>query len=169
MIRGILKVFARFLLRFLPLIKMPKLNVYLFRTLGYQIDKSARIYSSVQILGNIEVKIGAKTFIGHESIITGGLAKIEIGSDCDISDRVSIFCGTHEIDCQGIRVAGKGIGKNIKIGNGVWIGYGALILPGVTIGNKAIIAAGSVVHKDVEENTIVGGNPVKIIRKIHDR
>lgn len=169
MIRVIIKGCAKFLLRLLPLIKAPKINIYLFRILGYDVDRSARIYSSVQIFGNIQVQIGAKTFIGHESIITGGLAKIEIGSECDISDRVSIFCGTHEIDRKGTRVAGKGLGKDIKIGDGVWIGYGALILPGVTIGNRAIIAAGSVVHKNVEEETIVGGNPIKIIRKIHER
>lgn len=145
----------------------PKLNVWIFRQLGFDIAGDARIYSSVQIFGNITVKIGNDTFIGHQSVITGGLATIEIGSNCDISDRVSIFCGTHEIEPNGLRIAGKGIGKDIKIGDGVWIGYGALILPGVTIGNKAIIAAGAVVHRNVEENTIVGGNPIKLIRKIN--
>jgi maltose O-acetyltransferase len=169
MINPLIKVLARAGLKFLPLIKFPKLNVLLNRQLGYALDNSVRIYSSVQIRGNIKVKIGANTFIGHESMITGGLAKIEIGSNCDISERVSIFCGTHEIDSKGTRAAGKGIGKDIKIGDGVWIGYGSLILPGVTIGNKAIIAAGSVVHKDVEEDTIVGGNPIKIIRRINER
>ena len=107
------------------------------------------------------------TFLGHESLITGGLAKIQINSNCVITDRVSVFCGTNEIDSKRVRVAGKGIGKDIKIGDGVWIDYGTLILPGVTIGNKAIIAAGSVVHKAIEEKTIVGGNPIKTIRKIN--
>lgn len=160
--------FFRTILKVIPLITFPKLNNKLFRGLGFNVSDSARIFSSVQIFGNISVQIGENTFIGHESVITGGLAKIEIGSNCDISDRVSIFCGTHEIDSKGIRVAGNGIGKDIKIGDGVWIGYGSLILPGVTIGNKAIIAAGSVVHKDIEDNTIVGGNPIKIIRKINN-
>ena len=96
------------------------------------------------------------------------MAKIIIGSNCDISDRVSIFCGTHEIDEIGPRVAGNGIGKDIFIGNGVWIGYGALILPGVKIGDKAVIAAGSVVHKDVPAYTIVGGNPIIEIRRINE-
>ena len=167
MINSVIKLAVRVVLKFLPLIRFPRLNVFLFRCLGYSISKTARIYSSVQIFGNISVHIGENTFIGNESVITGGLAKIEIGSNCDISDRVSLFCGTHEIDSKGVRVAGRGIGKDIKIGDGVWIGYGALILPGVKIGNKAIIAAGSVVNKDVEENTIVGGNPSKLIRKIN--
>jgi acetyltransferase-like isoleucine patch superfamily enzyme len=166
MVNKIYKFFLGGLLRLLPVIMFPKLNVWIFRQLGFDIAGNARIYSSAQIFGNITVKIGNETFIGHQSIITGGLATIEIGSYCDISDRVSIVCGSHEIDALGLRAAGKGIGKDIKIGDGVWIGYGAIILPGVTIGNKAIIAAGSVVNKDVEEGTIVGGNPMKFIRKI---
>lgn len=157
------------MLNFLPLIKFPKLNVFIYNQLGCNIHHTARIYSSVQIFGNISVKIGENTFIGHQTILTGGLASIEIGSNCDISDRVSIFCGTHEISFDGLRVAGKGIGKNIKIGNGVWIGYGALILPGVSIGDKAIIAAGSVVYKNVEAKTLVAGNPIKVIRNLDEK
>lgn len=136
--------------------------------MGYCVDYTTRIYSSVQISGDIKVFIGKNTFIGHESIITGGLASISIGANCDISDRVSIFCGTHRIDIKGDRVAGEGIGKDIVIGNGVWIGYGALILPGITIGDKTIIAAGTVVHKNVPSYTVVGGNPMRIIRKLDD-
>ena len=152
-------------MRLVPLIFFPKFNVWIFRKLGFDIARDALIYSSVQIFGDISVEIGNGTFIGHQSIITGGSAKIRIGSNCDISDRVSIFCGTHEFgNCT--RRAGRNIGKDIEIGNGVWIGYGVLILPGVSIGNGVIIAAGSVVNKNVEENTLVGGNPIRIIRKL---
>lgn len=168
MIKKFKNVFLRLFLKLLPLCSFPKLNSWTYRQMGFQVAKDARVFSSVQIFGNINVEIGSDTFIGHESIITGGMATVKIGSFCDISDRVSIFCGTHQIDNHGIRAAGKGIGQNIIIGNGVWIGYGALILPGVTIGNKVIIAAGSVVHKDVADNTIVGGNPIKIIRLINE-
>lgn len=158
-------IFLRGILRHVPLIFFPKFNVWIYKQLGFDIASDALIYSSVQIYGNISVKIGNGTFVGHQSIITGGAAKITIGSNCDISDRVSIFCGTHEFgDCT--RRAGKDTGKDIKIGNGVWIGYGVLVLPGVSIGNGAIIAAGSVVNKNVEENTLVGGNPIRIIRKL---
>jgi len=155
----------RGLLSLLPLIYFPKLNSWIFRLLGFDVAADARIYSSVQIFGNISVKIGQGTFIGHQTVITGGLGKIAIGSNCDISDRVSIFCGTHEIGSYSRR-AGSGIGKDITIGNGVWIGYGALILPGVTIGNGAVIAAGSIVNKNVEDNTLVGGNPIRVIREL---
>ena len=167
MFTKIFKFLIRKILFFIPLSILPGLNNFLFNLLGYTISKSVNILSSAQIFGNIRVKISDNTYIGHETIITGGdNALIQIGKNCDISDRVSIFCGTHEISKIGKRSAGKGIGKDITIGNGVWIGYGALILPGVSIGDKAIIAAGSVVHKDVPKNTIVGGNPIRIIRKI---
>jgi maltose O-acetyltransferase len=168
MLKKVTKSLARGILITLPLIKFARLNVLLFRLLGYKLDRSVRIYSSVQIRGDIQVVIGAETFIGHETFITGGLASVSIGANCDISDRVGILCGTHEIDPIGVRSAGIGIGKNIIIGNGVWIGYGSIILPGVTIGDKAIIAAGSVVNKDVQERTIVGGNPMRFIRRIDD-
>lgn len=163
---GIIRMFLRFLIKCLPLIKFPKLNVFLFRLSGYDVSYDARIYSSVEILGDIKVRIGDKTFIGHRSIITGGMGSISIGGNCDISDRVSIFCGSHEIDPIGERSAGIGIGKDISIGNGVWIGYGALILPGVKIGDKAIIGAGCVVSKDVPSRTIAVGNPMKFVKTI---
>jgi maltose O-acetyltransferase len=166
MLSKIFKLMIRGVLKITPLILFPKLNITLNKLLGYDIEKTARIYSSVQIMGKICVKIGANTFIGHETIITGGGANITIGSNCDISDRVAIFCGTHIIDPIGDRSAGQGLGKDIIIEDGVWIGFGALILPGIKIGKKAIIAAGTVVNKNVQEFTIVGGNPMRVIKSI---
>jgi maltose O-acetyltransferase len=134
--------------------------------MGYCVAGSARVYSSVTIMGDIRVSIGSRTFIGHQTLITGGGGEIKIESDCDISDRVAIFCGTHEIAVTGPRVAGRGIGKDVTVGAGVWIGLGALILPGVSIGSRALIAAGTVVHRNVPPNCIVGGNPMRIIRAL---
>tara|TARA_B100000780_G_C20836495_1_gene332425 strand:- start:27 stop:530 length:504 start_codon:yes stop_codon:yes gene_type:complete len=155
-------------LKFLPIGRCYRLVSRIHNIRGYKVHENARIFSSVKIYGNIGLNISDGTYIGNETIITGGLANISIGENCDISDRVSIFCGSHEIDVSGVRSAGKGIGKDINIGNGVWIGYGALILPGVTIGDKSIIAAGSVVNKNVADNTIVGGNPIREIKKIYE-
>jgi len=167
MLNKIFKFFVRKILFFLPLSSFPRLNNILFNQLGYEISKSVTILSSAEIFGNIRVEISDNSYIGHQTIITGGdNALVQIGKDCDISDRVSIFCGTHEINFDGLKRAGNGIGKDIKIGDGVWIGYGSLILPGITIGDGVIIAAGSVVHKDIQTNTMVGGNPITVIKKI---
>jgi maltose O-acetyltransferase len=162
----LLKQLARWCLSAMPLILFPRANVALNRFLGYDLADSVRIYSSAVILGNIQVSIGAETFIGHETLITGGMASIKIGARCDVSDRVGIFCGTHQIDAEGRRSAGVGYGRAISIEDGVWIGFGALVLPGVTIGEKAIVAAGTVVHKNVPPRCIVAGNPMRIIRTI---
>ncbi|WP_166413077.1 acyltransferase [Chryseobacterium lacus] len=112
-----------------------------------------------------QIIIGDNTFIGENTYITGGRCTIEIGKNCDISHNVTITSGTHEMEPENIRMAGKDICRKIKIDDGVWIGIGSIILPGVIIGNKAVIAAGSVVTKDVPPYSIVGGNPAKIIKK----
>lgn len=138
-----------------------KLKSYIYRKLcNFDIAHDVRLFSSFKILGVKNIIIGSNTFIGFQSLIMGGSDTcVEIGSNVDISSRVSIITGTHEIDYEGERIAGKGLGKNITIKNGAWIGFGVIIMPGVTIGEKSIVAAGSVVIKDVFPNTMVAGNP----------
>jgi acetyltransferase-like isoleucine patch superfamily enzyme len=157
---------ASLFLKMLPLIRFAEINRILFSLMGNCVGRGSRIYSSVRIFRGIEVKIGCSTFIGHETIITGGKCSITIGDRCDISDRVSFVGGTHEIDIDGPRAAGRGIGKDIKVGNGVWIGYGSIILPGVTIGDNAIIGAGCVVSKDVATRSVVVSQSQRVIRSM---
>ena len=160
-----LKHLVRIFLSLLPPLFFYKLNRYLFSKLGYQIHPTVRISSQARLFGNINLKIGENTFIGHYTLLMGGDSSIIIGDDCDISSNVTIVSGTHKLNPEGIRMAGKGIGKDIVIGNGVWIGASATILPGVTIGDKSVIAAGSIVNKNVSTYTIVAGNPAKPIKK----
>ena len=135
---------------------------------GIKVDKTARIFSSVQLFGPKKIVIGEDTFIGHNTLISGSYnSEIIIGNYVDISHRVTISTGTHEIDMRGRHTAGKGIFGNIIINDGVWIGMNSIILPGVTIGKKSIVAAGSVVTKDVPAYSIVAWNPA-IIKKIYN-
>ncbi len=161
----ILTIFVWFIFAHLPATRFYKFKSKLLNLIGLQVAKSARIVSSVRFLGVENIVIGNDTFIGHETMILGSnKTTVTIGSYCDISSKVTIVTGTHEVDLEGLHVAGQGIGKDITIEDGVWIGINATILPGVKIGKKSIVAAGAVVTKDVPPNVMVAGNPA-IIKK----
>ena len=168
MIKKIPEKIAKILLALTPRLLFPSLNSFLFRMMGYNVSNLSRVCSSVKISGNINVSIGKNTFIGDYCYLTGGLGNIVIGENCDISDKTIICTGTHEIGLP-YRRAGEGIGKDVNIGNGVWIGIGSIILPGTKIGNGSIIGAGSVVNKDIPEDVIAAGNPCKVIKKIYEK
>jgi len=103
--------------------------------------------------------IGNNTYIGDRTEIHAG-KKIEIGSGCNISWGCTIMDRDyHKLNSD------TEVYKEVKIGNNVWIGCNAIVVKGVTIGDGAVVAAGSVVTKDVAPKTLVGGNPAKIIKE----
>ncbi|MDT2758174.1 sugar O-acetyltransferase [Enterococcus xiangfangensis] len=91
--------------------------------------------------------------------------KIIIGNNVMLGPRVCLYTAGHPTDAE-IRNKELEFGLSITIEDNVWIGGSALILPGVTVGKNSIVAAGSVVTKDVPRDTLVGGNPAKIIRTL---
>jgi len=151
----------------IPLTHLYKFKAKLLQIIYKKISSNAKIVSSVKFLGISNIEIGDDTFIGHETMIIGASdTKVKIGSYCDISSRVMIITGTHEIDLEGLHIAGNGIGKDITINDGVWIGAHVTLLPGVKIGTKSIIAAGAVVIHDVPANVMVAGNPAVIKKRL---
>lgn len=92
--------------------------------------------------------------------------KIIIGDNVMVGPRVSFYTAGHPIDAE-IRIEELEFGLPITIEDNVWIGGSATILPGVTVGRNSIVAAGAVVTKDVPFNSIVGGNPARLIRVIN--
>lgn len=108
------------------------------------------------------ISIGANTTVGYHTFLFAS-NKIEIGSDCMIAPFVYLVDSDHGIDKAEKMNSQPNQTAPIKIGNDVWIGTGAKILKGVTIGDGAIIAAGAVVKDDVPPYKIVGGVPGKII------
>jgi acetyltransferase-like isoleucine patch superfamily enzyme len=91
--------------------------------------------------------------------------KVVIGNDVIFGPGVSIFSENHKFDDPDLPVSVQGeIRKGVKVGDGVWLGARSVILDGVQIGQNSIIAAGSIVNKDVPPYTIAGGVPAKIIR-----
>ncbi|WP_275901074.1 maltose acetyltransferase domain-containing protein [Paenibacillus periandrae] len=93
------------------------------------------------------------------------VCEVRIGNNCFLAPGVHIYTATHPIHPLE-RIAGPEYGKPVTIGNNVWIGGRAVINPGVIIGDNAVIASGAVVTKNVLANSIVGGNPAKLIRQI---
>lgn len=106
-----------------------------------------------------------ENFYANFNCVILDVCKVLIGNNCMIGPGVHIYTATHPLDPDD-RNSGKEYGKPVNIGNNVWIGGSAIINPGVTIGNNAVIASGSVVTKDVPESTVVGGNPAKVIKSI---
>ena len=80
---------------------------------------------------------------------------------------VHIYTATHPLDAE-TRNNGVEFGKPVTIGNNVWIGGRAVINPGVTIGDNVVIGAGSVVTKDIPANSVVAGNPARLIKMVPD-
>ena len=93
--------------------------------------------------------------------------RVEIGDHVMFGPGVQIYTSAHELSAKS-RNQGWEVTKPVKIGNSVWIGGSAILLPGVTIGDKSVIGAGAVVTKDVPASVVVAGNPARIIREIED-
>lgn len=94
-------------------------------------------------------------------------ADIYIGDHVMIAPNVTIATGTHPV-CPELREKVYQYNLPVHIGNRVWIGAGAIILPGVTIGDDSVIGAGSVVTKDVPAGVVAVGNPCRVLREIND-
>ncbi len=109
--------------------------------------------------GKATIKIGSRTYIGDRTEIHAG-ACVTIGDECDISwDCTIMDRDYHKLNSD------KEVFAPVTIGNHVWIGCKATILKGVTIGDGAVVAAGSVVTRDVPPRALVAGNPARVIRE----
>ena len=111
---------------------------------------------------NIEV---GDNFFSNYNLTILDVAKVRIGDNAQIAPNVSIYTAGHPIHPDS-RNSGYEYGIDVTIGDNVWIGGNACIMPGVTIGNNVVIGAGSVVTKDLPDNVIAAGNPCRIIREI---
>ncbi len=109
------------------------------------------------------IYVGENFFANFDCVFLDA-GKIIIGNNCKIGPKTMIFAVTHPIDSK-TRADNINIPKDVIIGDDVWIGGGAIILPGINIGSSSIIGAGSVVTKDVPPHCVVAGNPAKIIKR----
>jgi len=110
------------------------------------------------------IYLGDSVYFNYNCIILD-VNKVIIGDRVLVGPNVQFYSATHPIEWE-IRSSGLELGKPIKIGSDVWIGGGAIILPGITIGDKTVIGAGSVVTKDIPGKVVAAGNPCRIIKSI---
>jgi len=110
------------------------------------------------------VEIGAKTVIGQECTISA-YRHVRIGEECVIADRAMFIDFDHGVVEVERSIRKQGIYmRDVIVGSNVWIGYGACILRGVSVGDNSIVGTNSVVTKDVPANAVVAGIPAKVIR-----
>jgi len=147
----------------LPPTRCFNLKRFFYKTSGCVIEKGVKMVGGSKIhFSNIEIKTG--TWVGaNVNFYCSKQGRITIGKNNDIAPNVLINTGTHEIGTAQKR-AGLDKGHDITIGNGCWIGMGALILSGTQVGNGCIIAAGAVVKGTFPDNVMIAGVP-GIIKK----
>jgi len=111
-----------------------------------------------------QIHIGARTFANF-GLVALDVARITIGDDVQIGPNVQLLTPTHPLDPE-LRRAKWEAAEPITIGSNVWIGGGAIVLPGVTIGDDSVVGAGAVVTRDVEPGVVAAGNPARVIRTL---
>lgn len=163
--RTIVQYINKLIFPLLPETKCFGLKRGLLRLSGAKIGRNVRICSSVMIIGAGEMTIGDNTWVGHRCLIIAS-SSIKIGKNVDIAPNVYIGNGTHEITPDKERIASIELSKDIVIGDGCWLCANVTILPGVTVGDKCVVAAGSVVTKSYGNMKLLAGVPADIKKNI---
>ncbi|WP_418263492.1 putative colanic acid biosynthesis acetyltransferase [Flavobacterium faecale] len=134
-------------------------RVFVLKCFGAKIEWSSNIYASAKIWAPWNLQIAYNSTLGpHVDCYNQG--KITIGANTIISQKTYMCASTHDYNQKDFPL----LLKPITIGNGVWVAANAFIGPGVIIENHAVVAACAVVVKNVEKNTIVGGNPARNLK-----
>ncbi len=111
-----------------------------------------------------EVEIGAKTVLGQECTISA-FQHVSIGRECILADRAMLIDFDHGVSEVERPIRAQGIYKrDVRVGHNCWIGYGACILRGTTVGDNCVVGTSTVVTRDVPPNAVVGGVPARLLR-----
>ena len=133
--------------------------------IGKKVDDSFLLIPPFYTAGGDEIRVGRNVFV-NQNCTFYDLGGLDIADDVMIGPNVSIITASHPLEPSQRRAAT--IGRPIVIERNVWIAAGATIIGGLTVGENSVVAAGSVVTRDVPQNTLVGGNPARVIRSIGD-
>jgi len=110
------------------------------------------------------IVLGSKVFFNFNCVVLD-CAKVTIGNNVLFAPSVQIYTATHPLSAA-VRRQGLESAKPITIGSDVWVGGGAIICPGVTIGDRSVIGAGSVVTRDIPADVVAAGNPAHVLREL---
>ncbi len=159
---------VKIILAFLPHNFAGRLRARILRLAGFDIHKGVILLDLPTIVGSGRIdrrlSIGASTFVNADCFFDLA-AGITIGKHVSFGPGVMLITGAHQIG-PSARRAGNVTPMPIRVGDGAWLGARCIVLPGISIGAGAIVAAGAVVTKDVEPDTIVGGVPAVVIRSL---
>lgn len=157
--------FELLLLTWIGLVPSHLLRLLVYRLAGIKIGKGSAVHTGARFFYPSNIRIGQGSIIG-DNVFLDGRDKLTVGDHVDIASGVMIYNCEHDINSEDFHATGGAV----EIGDYVFIGPRAIILPGVKIGKGAVVAAGAVVTKDVPEYMIVGGVPAQVIgeRKVKD-
>lgn len=136
----------------------------LLNSIGFFIGENTKIVGPIECSGNLIV--GKNCWIGKNFKVNGN-GTVKIGDNCDIAPEVTFQTGGHIIG-ESKRRAGKGVNFSQSVGDGTWIGGRTTVIGNSNIGAGCVIAGCACVNRDVEDNSLVGGVPAKLIRKLDD-
>lgn len=131
---------------------------FFYRLAGIKIGSGSTIHTGARFYNPSKISIGKDSIIGEYAVLDGR-DKLIIGDHVDIASEVMIYNSQHDIENENF----KAVCEPVTIGDYVFIGPRAIILPGINIGKGAVVAAGAVVTKNVNDFNIVGGVPAKVI------
>lgn len=144
------------------------LKARLYRWAGVKVGQGVEFFQGIKVQGIGELEIGDRAFIGHEVLfMLNEGSKVIVEPQAIVGSRSIVITGFHPIEPDGERILGReGTTSTIRIGKGCSVSTNCTVLPGVTVGEMSLVAAGAVVAKDVAPYTLVGGCPAKFIKNL---
>ncbi len=155
--------------RFLPEWTLGSLRAAAYRKAGCRIGPHVTILGRLGLIGGGDA--AGRLTIGEGSVIAPSVVfgldgEIHIGKNVSLSPYVTLYTATHAIGFGSRRMTLAPVARSVTVGDGAWVGMRCLILPGVTLGEGCVVAAGSVVTQDVPPHTLASGNPATVQQKL---
>jgi maltose O-acetyltransferase len=165
-------IIANGIMTFLPYMSAKRIRCLIYRLVGFHIGARTLIYGKINILGHGHIysllRIGDACRVNTQGSRIHLDAPVTIGNGVVLGSGLTIVTGSHQMNDPKFR-GGPLFGKPVVIQDGAWLAANVTVLPGVTIGAGAVVGSGSIVVKDVPANTLVAGNPARIIRSLNEK